>query len=234
MTATTHRLPTREEWCDPEEEGGMSDIGVLAITEAGLQLERFFAGREVYIGREQRLLHDPTDHRRFLRPDVMVVLGAPPGIREDWPVWREGRGPTWVLEVASRFTAERDREVKPLLYAALGTVELVLFDPQGLFHVPPLQLLRRGDDGALHAVAPGSNGRFSSEVLGLELAAHDYRRDLHRYWRLSFYRPGEATPLPTTAELLEELANHRAELDESRAEIERLRRTLRSFGVDEK
>ncbi len=225
MTAAIDRPPTREEWCDPEEEGGMSDIGVSAMTEIGLALERFFEGREVYVGREQRVLHDPSDHRRFLRPDVMVVPGAPPGTREEWAVWREGRGPTWVLEVASRFTAERDRQVKPILYSALGTVELVLFDPQGLFHVPPLMVLRRGTDGALHPVVPAPDGRFTSEVLGLELAAQDYRHHGQRFWRLCLYRVGELTPLPTIAELLAELATHRVE-------NERLRRTLRAHGLD--
>ena len=107
-------------------------------------------------------------------PDVLVALGLGTHERMSYLVWREGKPPDWVLEVASPSTKEKDLGEKRDDYAAMGVPEYWLFDPKGGQFprgTPRLQgfeLVR----GAYRPIAPRVEGGIAairSEVLGLDV-----------------------------------------------------------------
>ena len=113
------------------------------------------------------------DHR--IAPDVLVAFGLGTHNRSSYLVWKEGKPPDWVLEVASPSTASRDLDEKRRRYAGMGVPEYWLFDPKGdLFR-------RRGEaqlqglklvDGKyqpLDEVRERGLAMIRSEVLGLDL-----------------------------------------------------------------
>lgn len=111
-------------------------------------------------------------------PDVYLLDDPPP---KPWPkmwqTWLPGhKAPRWALEIVSE-DWKKDYELNPPKYAQLGTRELVLFDPdaaakpdarkgiRGARNVRvPLQIYRRGADGALVLVYRGNGPAFSEEI----------------------------------------------------------------------
>ena len=63
-----------------------------------------------------------------LGPDGLVSFGVPRRNRDSYVVYREGKPPDLVLEVASRSTWRRDYGVKRAIYEALGVREYFVFD----------------------------------------------------------------------------------------------------------
>ena len=112
-------------------------------------------------------------------PDVFVVFGAigrhP---RDSWLVWREGKAPDFVLEIASQGTWHRDLNEKRLLYALLGVKEYWCFDPTGRCFTPALiaEVLnpetRRYEPLPVAADASGEL-RCLSPLLGLEFRVEE-------------------------------------------------------------
>ena len=113
------------------------------------------------------------DHR--IAPDVLVAFGLGTHNRSSYLVWKEGKPPDWVLEVASPSTASRDLDEKRRQYAGMGVPEYWLFDPQGdLFRrrgEAQLQGLKLvdGEYQAPDAVREGGTTMIRSEALGLDL-----------------------------------------------------------------
>ena len=109
-------------------------------------------------------------------PDVFVVFGVPDRMRMSYKVWEEGKGPDFVLEVASPGTWREDVGPKREVYARLGVGEYWLYDPLGGLLRPELQgyRLAGGEYEAREAVrsVDGSLALYS-ETLGLELRASD-------------------------------------------------------------
>ena len=64
-------------------------------------------------------------------PDVLLAFGLATHSRSSYFLWREGKPPDWVLEVASPKTAARDLNEKRIAYAKMGVPEYWLFDPRG-------------------------------------------------------------------------------------------------------
>ena len=111
-----------------------------------------------------------------ISPDVLVALGLGTHNRMSYLVWREGKPPDWVLEVASPSTAACDLDAKRHVYAAMGVPEYWLFDPQGgLFQpgMPRLQglTLARGEYEPLSARLVDGVYTIRSNTLGLDLRA---------------------------------------------------------------
>ena len=89
-------------------------------------------------------------------------------------MWEEGKGPDFVLEVASPSTWREDVERKPGVYAGLGVREYFLFDPTGEHYTPRLRGYRLVGGVYERLSAVESIDRtlaMRSEVLGLELRA---------------------------------------------------------------
>ena len=96
--------------------------------------------------------------------------------RSSYLVWKEGKPPDWVLEVASPSTAANDLDFKRRAYAAMGVPEYWLFDPKGDVFPPgqpQLQGLALSDGGYVRLAPRRADGvtMIRSGVLGLDLRA---------------------------------------------------------------
>ncbi len=114
--------------------------------------------------------------RNRIAPDVLVAFGLGAHNRSTYLVWKEGKPPDWVLEVASPSTVGRDLDAKRRIYAEMGVPEYWQFDPQGgLFPLgaPRLQglALVDGEYEPLPARLERGERTIRSPVLGLDLRA---------------------------------------------------------------
>ena len=182
-------------------------------------LRRYFPKRgrkDVYVGSNNFLYYERGNPRAVVAPDVYVVLGAPAHPpRDTYMLWKEPKGPDFVLEVTSASTRRDDERRKRDVYAALGVREYFLYDPRAEYLAPPLQgfRLEDGEYRALPAVTVLSNREVAvaSDVLGLTLRDD---RDA-RLVRLHDRAAGE--DLPT----YEEADRAREEADRVREEADR-------------
>ena len=114
--------------------------------------------------------------RNRVAPDVLVAFGVGTHSRSSYLVWKEGKPPDWVLEVASPSTAAKDLDFKRRAYAAMGVPEYWLFDPKGdVFPAGQAQLqgLALSDGGYVRLAPRLADGvaMIRSVVLGLDLRA---------------------------------------------------------------
>jgi Uma2 family endonuclease len=176
-------LPSdRSRWhLTPEHLVSASRPQTLAIRHLWPTVERRLRdlGRDWFVGTDQSMLLDPEDHRVGVRPDLYVLPGQPrEPIDESWPAYLPGvPAPILAFEMVSRSNWGKDYHEAPQRYATLGTTELVLFDAGALTgrspapNPAPLQVYRRGEDGAMKRVYVGPGPAFS-EVLQLWLVAN--------------------------------------------------------------
>ena len=111
-----------------------------------------------------------------ISPDVLVAFGLGTHSRLAYLVWKEGKPPDWVLEVASPGSVVDILDVKRRTYAEMGVPEYWLFDPMGgLFPVGQARLqglkLVDGEYEALETRQEDGLWMIRSEVLDLELRA---------------------------------------------------------------
>jgi Uma2 family endonuclease len=136
-------------------------------------LDIYFQPRaDVYVSGNMFIYYEEGNPEAVVAPDVFVVFGTTKRERSSYFVWREPKGPDFVLEITSRRTRSQDQGPKRGTYAFLGIAEYFQYDPTGDYLRPPLQGLhlvgdhyeslptRQSPDGALSV---------SSAVLGLEL-----------------------------------------------------------------
>lgn len=212
----------------PESDGkplGETDAHVLAIFDAFFKIDTHFRARDdVYVASNNLLYYEEGNPRRFVVPDVYVVLGARKGLRRVYLLWEEGLAPSFVLEVSSRSTRREDLARKLALYAQLGVGEYVVFDPLGEYLDPRLIGFRLVE-GAYVPVAPQPDGAIHSEALGLELRAGDHVVEVSDLATGRTY----LSPQNQNAAFEAERAAHEAERaarEAAEAEIARLRAEL--------
>ena len=178
------------------------------------------AGHGVYVGANMFLYYEPGNREAVVAPDVFVARGVPVHLRDSYQLWREPKGPDFVLEVTSKSTSDTDLVDKRTLYASLGVEEYFLYDPRGEYLTPPLRGYRLEGDGyrRLTGVSrlPGGGPSLYSAVLGLEL------RDERESQRLRLHDPATGRDLRTYRE-----AEARVERERARnAALEARLRTL--------
>ena len=71
------------------------------------------------------------NNRNSIAPDVLAASGVGTHNRWSYFVWREGKPPDWVLDVAAPSMGTQDRNEKLCRYAQIGVPECWLFDPRG-------------------------------------------------------------------------------------------------------
>ena len=148
-------------------------------------LQRHFAGRpDVYVSGNMMMYYEEGEPRRCVSPDVFVAVGVEDKDRRTYLLWREPKGPDFVLEVTSRSTRRNDQVTKRALYEWMGVSEYVLYDPLGEYLNPPLQGFRRVGGEYVEwerTRLPGGARALHSEVLGLSLhvRARDRALRLH-------------------------------------------------------
>ena len=129
---------------------------------------------DVYVSGDLLIYYEEGNPRVSVVPDVFVVFGVEDRLRGSYKVWEEGKGPDFVMEVASPGTWREDVRRKPGVYAGLGVREYFLYDPTGEHLTPRLQGHRLVDGEYERVPALESIDRtlmVASEVLGLELRA---------------------------------------------------------------
>ena len=125
---------------------------------------------DVYVSGNMFLHDNPAKPRKKpIAPDVFVVFGVEKKKRRSYRLWEEGKGPDFVLEIASQKTFRKDLGEKKDWYASVfGVKEYYLFDPDRRYLPSPLMGYRLRE-GSYTPISP-VEGRLPSEVLGLELA----------------------------------------------------------------
>ena len=113
---------------------------LTAMIDAINSLREWFDSREdVYVGGDMLMYYRINDNETRVAPDVFVVLGVESRHkRHSWIVWREGRPPDFVMEMASGSTWRRDMRQKRDIYAEMGVTEYWRFDPSGRYYASPL------------------------------------------------------------------------------------------------
>ncbi len=144
--------------------------GALTDTVSALRV-RFRDRPDVYIAGDMLVYYRMNDNRVSVAPDVYAVFGTTGNHRRhSWFVWREGKAPDFVLEIASQSTWERDAVEKRDIYAGMGVTEYWRFDPTGECFTPAL-VGERLEDGEYREIPLSSEDsilRGHSDVLGLD------------------------------------------------------------------
>ena len=117
-----------------------SDWQYIPLTDTVSALRVRYQGRDdVYIAGDMLVYYRINRNDVSVAPDVFAVFGATGNHRRDsWLVWREGKAPDFVMEIASSGTWRRDAAEKRDIYAAMGVREYVRFDPTGKYFTPAL------------------------------------------------------------------------------------------------
>ena len=177
---------------------------------------RYHERDDVYVGGDMLIYYRMNRNDISVAPDVFAVFGVTgTHPRDSWLVWREGRAPDFVMEIASSSTWRRDATEKRRIYADMGVTEYVRFDPTGAYFTPALVLeTLEGTEYREQPLTTDADGtlRAHSAVLDLDLCVTP---DLE----LRLYDPAAGEWLRTHQE--SETARRAAE-----AEIARLREQL--------
>ena len=152
-----------------------SDYQFYPLTDTVRALRQHLADRpDVYVAGNMLVYYRMNDVTARLAPDVFVGFGVPDHPRRSYFVWREGKAPDFVLEIASESTVNHDLGDKRDRYAAMGVREYWRFDPTGEALDAPLECdvledgeyraveLARDDDGTVWGHSP---------LLGLDIYA---------------------------------------------------------------
>ncbi len=212
---------------DTEESVSGSDYHLAAIFALYDVLLRYAqrTAKRWYVTAEVLVLVDVPDRVRNpwrAMPDVYVVLDTPDTFRISLDTRTGESFPQFLCEVASDSTWDRDIVEKQRVYADLGALEYLVFDPTTEFLGQPLRAWRRAPTGAWESWEPDGQGFLTSTALdGLRLRAEGTL--------LRVYDPLGAL-LPTARELdgiarerAVELARTQARLVEVEAQLARLR-----------
>ena len=174
--------------CSDGEPMAENDHQFTALTESALTLREWLAERlDVYVGGDMLIYYRMNDNETRIAPDIFVVFGVLDRTpRYSWIVWREGKAPDFVMEIASPGTWRRDASRKREIYAELGVREYWRFDPTGECFAPPLvgERLVDGEYRSIGLVADGDGGlRGYSELLALDICVlAEAERNLLRFY----------------------------------------------------
>ena len=150
-----------------------SDFQFDPLTYARNALRDYYRDRsDVYVAGNMLIYYEEGNVKARVAPDVFVVFGAPAHDRSSYLLWREPKGPDWVLEVTSRSTRREDQGRKRDLYRELEVTEYWQYDPTGDYLSPRLQggELVSGEYRRLAGTELAGGGLVMwSRVLGLEL-----------------------------------------------------------------
>jgi hypothetical protein len=192
-------------------------------------IERWFASqrRLAHVGADQFFYWEEGNAKKRLAPDVYVV----PGVAQNppvasWKLWEMRERPSWAFEIVGQ-DIDKDYEVSPRQYQALGVDELVLFDPHTSARSRRRrrwQVFRAQAGGAFERVVLGASAdRVESRALGCWL--REVNENGRLLVRLATGPRGEDL-VPTE---LEQVA---AEREQAEAEIARLREELAALRAD--
>ena len=192
----------------------------IPLTDTVSALRVRYQGRDdVYIAGDMLIYYQMNRADVRVAPDVYAVFGALGNHpRDSWLVWREGKAPDFVMEIASQSTWQRDRDETRSIYAEMGVREYWRFDPTGRLFTPALigELLV---DGAYQELPvsedAAGNLRGHSGVFGLDICVLPGLQ-------LRLYDPAAEEWLRTHQETADALRDTQAENAQLREQLRRL------------
>ena len=197
-----------------------NDWQYTALTDTVSTLRVRYQGRDdVYVAGDMLIYYRMNRNDISVAPDVYVVFGAAGSHpRDSWLVWREGKAPDFVMEIASPSTWLRDATEKRRIYADMGVTEYVRFDPTGDHFSPPLVMETL--DGTEYREQPlttydDGNLRAHSAVLDLDFCVSPDQQ-------LRLFDPAAGEWLRTHQETEDARLAAEAEIARLRAELSRL------------
>ena len=109
-----------------------NDAQLAAILYAVGALRVYFAARaDVYVSGDLLMYYEEGNPRVSVAPDAFVVLGVEDRVRMNYKVWEEGKGPDFVLEVASPSTWREGCGAEALDLCAFGRTGVCSVRPGG-------------------------------------------------------------------------------------------------------
>ena len=199
----------------------------VAMTDTVSALANHFIHQpDVFVAGDLLVYYRMNDNATRVAPDVFVVFGATgKHLRDSWIVWREGKAPDFVMEVASPSTWQRDAAEKRDIYASMGVTEYWRFDPTGE-HFTPQLVGERLVDGEYQPIMLETDAdgilRGRSDVLTLDICA---RPGLE----LRLYDPGSGQWLRTHRESEEAFQAAESGRQAAEEEVRRLREQLHNL-----
>ena len=184
---------------EDDEPMAATDFHAEQITTFSEQLSRYFASNaHIYIGVDNFIYYREGDMRKFVSPDVYVVLGADKyPLRRSFYTWAEGTVPAAVFEFLSDATAHQDRHEKVRLYLLeMGVREYFIHQPE-MKKPAEFRGWRRNPSGGIVELTPDAQGGLFSEALNLWFRWED---QLHSHVRLLRPYLPDGTPITTSME----------------------------------
>ncbi len=126
---------------------------------------RYAEVQDVWVGGNLYFFYEKGNPKARVAPDVLLAKGVRKWDRPNYLLWQEGP-PALAVEVTSKKTQRKDRDVKKPLYERLGIKEFVLFDPFGEYLRPPLQGFRLMR-GSYQPIPLEADGSLRSQTTGL-------------------------------------------------------------------
>ena len=185
--------------CEDDEPMAATDFHAEQITTFSEQLSRYFAiNAHIYIGVDNFIYYREGNMRKFVSPDVYVVLGANKHpLRRSFYTWAEGAVPTTIFEFLSDATANHDRHEKVQLYLIeMGVQEYFIHQPE-MEKPSEFRGWRRDPSDGITELVPDAQGGLFSEALNLYFRWED-QLDTH-VRLLRPYLPDD-TPITTSME----------------------------------
>ena len=159
---------------DPQFAAILYGVGALRV--------RYAARSDVYVSGDLLIYYEEGNPRASVAPDVFVAFGVEDRVRMSYRVWEEGKGPDFVLEVASPSTWREDVGRKRVVYEELGVKEYWLYDPTEEHLKAALWGYRLVGEGyerqPLVESVDGTQSLYS-ETLGLDLWAKGRKMRFH-------------------------------------------------------
>ncbi|MEH2191772.1 MAG: Uma2 family endonuclease [Nostoc sp.] len=181
-------------------------------------LRQYLLSRQATVLSNQFLYYAQGFPRLRVAPDVMVIFNVAPGGRDNYKIWEEGQVPVVIFEMTSEGTKNQDMGFKKTLYDQLGVLEYWLFDPKGEWIKEQLQGYRlRGE-----VYEPITDSRCEPLQLRLQIEGQ----------LIGFYREDTGEKLLIPEELAEALKQEKLAKEQAQSQVERLKKQLRSLGVE--
>ena len=202
-----------------------SDFQYIPLTDTVSALRNWFSHRtDIYVAGDMLVYYRKNDNTTRVAPDIFAVFGATGNHRRNsWLVWREGKAPDFVMEIASQGTWRRDVTEKRGIYAEIGVTEYWRFDPTGECFTPALagERLADGEYRQIPMTADDDILRGRSAVLGMDICVLPGLE-------LRLYDPGSGDWLRTHQESEDRLRAAEDRLRAAENENQLLREQLRS------
>jgi Uma2 family endonuclease len=235
---TDPRAPSDEQWAamSPEERARVvamlpsegptemlpeGDPHRIAKTRTTDTLDAYFRRihRKIYVSSELAVFY--PNQPRF-SPDVLAVRDVELHERDKWVVAAEGKGLDLVIEVFYKGDTDKDYKTNVERYAELGIEEYFIFDRTRLtlrgYRLPAAEPGRPWRARVYRPILP-QQGRYSSEVLGLDLTVQGAKL---RFLTGMATVPEAEELIGQLGTMLDEVIQHQLEAEErAAAEAER-------------